>query len=157
MTNGGFPSSSVQLAAIVLVALALVPAGAHFFEMPNKMGLDPDRYMTVQSIYTGWALFGIVIYAALAATLAHAYVVRREPRALALSLGAFLCIAATQVIFWTYTYPMNAASKSWTVMPQPFEAARRQWEYSHAVNAGITLLALFLIVAAVLASRRAPR
>jgi hypothetical protein len=37
--------------------------------------------------------------------------------------------------------------------PDNLEAARRQWEYSHAVNAGITLLSLVLIIAAVLAGK----
>jgi hypothetical protein len=40
----------------VLTALALVPAGAHLFELPNKIGLSQDRYFIVQSIYRGWAL-----------------------------------------------------------------------------------------------------
>jgi len=30
---------------------------------------------------------------------------------------------------------MNVASNNWTVTPADFEAARRQWEYSHAVSA----------------------
>jgi hypothetical protein len=43
-------------------------------------------------------------------------------------------------------------TRSWTVAPENLEMARRQWEYSHAINAGFVLLALVLIVSAVLAS-----
>jgi hypothetical protein len=51
----------VQFFAVILTALALVPAGAHFFELPNKIELAQDHYFIVQNIYRGWALFGIVV------------------------------------------------------------------------------------------------
>lgn len=53
---------AVQFLAIVLTALALVPAGAHLAELPNKIGLDQEAYFIVQSIYRGWALFGIALF-----------------------------------------------------------------------------------------------
>jgi hypothetical protein len=37
-----------------------------------------------------------------------------------------------------FTYPINRATDNWTVLPEAFEVARRQWEYSHAVNAVLT-------------------
>ena len=61
---------SVQFLAVILTALALVPAGAHLFELPNKIGLEQESYFIVQNIYRGWALFGIVLFGALAANLA---------------------------------------------------------------------------------------
>ena len=71
--------------------------------------------------------------------------VRAERAAFLLSLTALLCLGATQVIFWTFTYPMNVATNNWTVTPQDFEAVRQQWEYSHAVNAVLTFAALVTI------------
>jgi len=53
-----------------------------------------------------------------------------------------------------FTYPMNVASRNWTVMPENFAAARRQWEYSHAVNAVLTLVALVTITLSMLAGKR---
>lgn len=144
---------AIQLAAVVFVALCLVPAGAHLFELPNKIDLPADEYMTVQKIYSGWALFAIPIFGALAATLVHTVLVRANGRALLLSLAAFLCIVATQAIFWTYTYPMNTLTQNWTVMPADLEAARQQWETSHAVNAGITFMALVTLTLSILESR----
>src|SRR5262249_23529935 len=67
---------SLRLFTIVMVALCLVPAGAHFFEMINKMSLSPVAYMTVQKIYAGWAFFGIPIIAALLLTSIHAFTMR---------------------------------------------------------------------------------
>ena len=69
-----------------------------------------------------------------------------------LSLGAFLALIGNLEVFFAYTYPINVLTQSWTVAPENLEMARRQWEYSHAVNAGLVLLALVLTVSAVLAS-----
>jgi len=60
-------------------------------------------------------------------------------------MAALLGLVGTQVVFWRFTYPINVASEFWTVMPEPFEAARRQWEYSHAASALLTLGALIMI------------
>jgi hypothetical protein len=68
----------VQLVAIVAAALHLVPTGAHLFELPHKMALSSAEYMTVQQIYAGWELFGIVIAIALLAALANTILVRDE-------------------------------------------------------------------------------
>ena len=46
---------SVRLATIVMVALCLLPAGAHFFELANKMSLSSAEYIAVQKIYAGWS------------------------------------------------------------------------------------------------------
>jgi nitrate/nitrite transporter NarK len=141
---------SVRLITIVMVALCLVPAGAHFFELANKVSLSPAEYMTVQKIYAGWSFFGIPIITALMLTLIHTFMVRNNRTVFKLSLSAALCLAATQVIFWMFTYPINVASNNWTVTPEAFEAARRQWEYSHAVNAPLTFGAFVAITLSVL-------
>jgi hypothetical protein len=77
--------------------------------------------------------FGIAIAAALLLTAMHTFMVHADRAALALSFLAFLCLAATQAIFWIFTYPMNVASNNWTVTPENFEVTRRQWKYSHAL------------------------
>jgi hypothetical protein len=138
--------------ATVLVGLCLVPAGAHLTELPNKIGLSATDYMTVQRIYAGWALWGVAIFAAIAATLAHAILAWRDAPARRLSLGACLALVATQAVFWLYTFPMNALTRNWTVMPDNLDLARRQWEYSHAANALITFAAFLLITLAAVRS-----
>jgi hypothetical protein len=144
---------SARLLAVISVAVCLIPAGAHFFELANKMSLSTADYMTTQKIYAGWSFFGVAIAAAIIFTLTHTVMVRAE-RAFFLSLTALLCLGATQVIFWTFTYPMNVATNNWTINPQDFEAARRQWEYSHAVNAVLTFVALVTITLSTLLYKR---
>ncbi len=146
--------AGVQLAALIFVALALVPGGAHLASLPNKISRAPEAYMVMQQAYSGWALFGIVIYGALLTTALNAIVVRRQRGPFWLSIGAFLLIAATQFIFWTFTYPANAATNNWTVMPDNFEGWRQQWEYSHAINALLTFLAFVLLALSILETRR---
>jgi hypothetical protein len=142
-----------QFLAIVLTALALVPAGAHLFELPNKIGLAEDAYFVVQGIYRGWALFGIVLFGALAANLALAIVVWRQRAPFWLALGAFLLVAATLAIFFTWTYPANQATSNWTVVPADWQELRIQWEYAHAANAVLTFLALCAVTWSVLLTR----
>lgn len=144
---------AVQIIAALAVAVCLVPAGAHLAELANKMRLSDADYMTVQNIYRGWALFGIPIFTALAALFVHTILVRHSRRAVIFSLIALLCIVATQAIFWTYTYPMNALTRNWTVTPSDLDAARQQWEISHAVNAGLTFLAFATLMFSILESR----
>ena len=131
--------NALQFVSLIVVALALIPAGAHLFELPNKIGMPPDQYMIVQNIYRGWALFGIVTITAPLLAFAHMIAVRAHTGAMLLSLVAALCLAAGLLVFFMFTYPMNVATSNWTVTPENFEAARRQWEYSHAVNAVLML------------------
>jgi hypothetical protein len=143
----------VQFLAIVLTALALVPAGAHLFELPNKIGLAEEAYFVVQGIYRGWALFGIVLFGALAANLALAIMVRRKRAPFRLASLAFLAVAATLAIFFTWTYPANLATRDWTVVPTNWQELRLQWEYAHAANAVLTFLALCAVTWSVLLTR----
>ena len=150
-------SRAVQFLAIVLTAVALVPAGAHLFELPNKIGLAQEPYFIVQNIYRGWALFGIVLFGALAANLALTIVLRRQRAASWLALASFLLVALTLAVFFTWTYPANQATANWTVAPENWQALRTQWEYAHAANAVLTFLALCSVtLTALLARERAP-
>jgi hypothetical protein len=129
MLSGAFPAIDVvRLFAIVFIAICLVPAGGHLAEIPNKIALPPGEYMIVQKIYRGRALFGVVVFGALAFTLVHTMMVWREPIPRGLSLQPFLALS-------TYTYPMNALTQNWTVTAENFHMARQQRKYSHAVNA----------------------
>jgi hypothetical protein len=83
--------------------------------------------------------------------------IRAKRAAFLLSLTALLCLGATQLIFWTFTYPMNVATNNWTITPQDFEAARRQWEYSHAVNAVLSFVALVTITLSAFTYKRGSR
>jgi hypothetical protein len=56
---------TVYFLSLLFVALALAPAMAHLLELPNKINLSRDDYLTMQQIYRGWALLGFIVIAAL--------------------------------------------------------------------------------------------
>jgi hypothetical protein len=90
----------LQFVAVVLTALAFVPGGAHLFELLNKMGLPEQQYFIVQSIYRGWALFGVVIFAAIGANLLLSVVLWRRGKTFWLSLAAGLILTVTLLVFF---------------------------------------------------------
>jgi hypothetical protein len=136
--------------ALLSTALALGGALAHLFELPNKIGLPRDAYFIVQQIYAGWAWFGIVIIAAIAANLALAWRLWRHDRKSALFAAASAAlIALTLGIFFPWTFPANQATLNWTTIPEDWERLRTAWEYSHAVNALINTAAFLTTAVAV--------
>jgi hypothetical protein len=143
-----------SISALLFTALAMVPAGAHLAEVVHKMRLSEADYRVVQQIYGGWALFGIVVFAAILSTLSLAISLRAQPRALAPSLIALGCLVGTQVVFWSLTYPVNRATVNWTVFPTNWSDLRAQWEYSHALAAVLNLIAFLSTVGAVLRQTR---
>lgn len=148
--------SIARFFSLLFAALALAPALAHVLELPNKIGLSRADYLTVQQIYRGWAWLGIVVVGALLSTLALTIVLRNRNRAFGLVLLAFLCIAGTQVVFWTFTFPVNRQTMNWSMMPEHWPALRAQWEYSHATAAVLNFIALVALIASALTTDRPP-
>jgi hypothetical protein len=147
------PLKVVQFLALALSALALVPSGAHLFELPNKINLAAEQYFIVQNIYRDWSLFGIALIGALIANLALALLLRGRGAPFVLALFAFLCIALTLVVFFIWTYPANQATNNWTMIPDNWEQLRRDWEYSHAANAVVTFAAFCAVALSSLMTR----
>jgi ABC-type cobalamin transport system permease subunit len=142
--------STARFLSLLFAALALAPALAHLLELPNKIGLSREDYLTVQQIYRGWALLGFVVAGALLSTLILTIMVRKRPKEFALTLVAFACIVGTQVVFWAFTFPANQQTSNWTVLPENWMALRTQWEYSHAASAVLNLIALIALIVSVL-------
>ena len=141
----------IYFLSLLFVALALAPAMAHLLELLNKINLSREDYLTVQQIYRGWALLGFVVAGALLSTLALTITVRKERKPFIFAFIAFLCIARTQVVFWTCTSPANQATNNWTMLPENWVELRWQWEYSHATSAVLNLVALVTLILSVLA------
>jgi phosphoglycerol transferase MdoB-like AlkP superfamily enzyme len=131
----------VRFFALVLTGLALIAPGAHLFEMFRKMRLSQGDYFIVQGIYQGWWIAGLLLPAALIANLALMFSVRVDRPAFFLAMAAAGLIALNLAIFVIWTQPANAVTQNWTLQPENWQALRTQWEYSHAVNAAVTLLA----------------
>jgi hypothetical protein len=61
---------AVYFTSLLFTALSLAPGLAHLLELPNKIHLPAQEYLTVQQIYRGWALLGIALFLAFASNLA---------------------------------------------------------------------------------------
>ena len=137
-----------QFLAVILTALALLPGGAHVMSLSAKIAMPEEPYFVVQQIYRGWAWAGAVIFLAIFVNILAALLTRANRRKWPLFAAAGLLIAATLAIFFTWTYPANQATGNWTSVPENWEQLRTEWEYSHAVNAAISFLALLCSVGA---------
>jgi hypothetical protein len=131
--------------AVLLTGLALIAPGAHLYEIANKMSLSGSEYFIVQKIYMGWWMAGLLLPLALVANLLLAY---SEKNLFALGAAAF--ILTSLLIFYFFTYPVNVSTQNWTLMPDNWAALRQQWEYSHAINAGVLFSAFCLAILAAL-------
>ena len=139
--------------ALVFTALALVPYGAHLFALPNKIGMTQDQYFVAQQAYRNWWLVSLVLIPAMLLNIVLAYLLYGEQPAFALAVAACVCMASTLVIFFSFTSPANVATQNWTVASANWAELRWQWEYSHAVNAGLMLVTFGLLALAVVLRR----
>ena len=117
--------SIVSFIALVLTAIALIPAGAHVFEMAGKMKLGRDAYFVVQGLYRGWAWFGIALVGSFLACLTNV-VLPGTRRDRLLSLFAALMIAVSLAIFFVFVYPANQITQNWTTIPANWKTWRTQ-------------------------------
>jgi hypothetical protein len=138
---------------LLLTGMTMVAAGAHLLELLNKLSLPRNDYIIVQQMYRGWALLGIVIVAALLATLATVVIGRRQRKVMVPALVALASLVGAQAIFWLLTYPVNQATGNWTAVPADWLGLRLQWEFSHAAGAVLDLAAFISLILAALARR----
>jgi hypothetical protein len=144
----------VSFLALVFTALALVPYGAHLFSLPNKIGMTQEHYFIAQRAYDNWAPVSLVLFPAVLFNIILAYLLRGEGAAFYLALAGCVCMAATLVVFFIWTYPGNVGTKNWTVAPANWEYLRTRWEYSHAANAVLAFASFCLMTLASLTPRR---
>ena len=142
--------SLAQLLALVLTALALVPEGAHVLQLPNKLPMSRDAYLAVQQVYRGWNRVGVAVLPAVIATLWLALIADKATEAPAAI--AFVAMLMTQLVFWSFTFPVNRLTHNWTYAPENWERLRDRWEISHAVNAMLIFIALVCVAVAALRS-----
>ncbi|NEK20427.1 hypothetical protein [Rhizobium leguminosarum] len=125
----------MRFLAVIITGLALAAPAAHAFALLNKIGMAKADYFVAQQAYAGWWIVGLLLPLALLIAL------RGDRTAMLLSVAAAALIALNLIIFMVFTQPANAATENWTVQPENWESLRAQWEYSHAINAAVTLLA----------------
>jgi hypothetical protein len=145
---------TVAFLSLLFGALVLAPSAAHVLEMHQKMQLARQDYGIVQQIYRGWAFLGVLQLAALVVTFLK--LLQEKGVVFKLTLAALLCYVAMLTNFFTFTFPVNQVTRNWAYLPASWMQLRQQWEYSHAVSAGLVLIAFVLLLAGVLLDKDAP-
>lgn len=116
---------TLQFFAVLFTAVTMAASWAHLLELPNKIVLSQDDYLTVQQIYRGWALLGFILLGVLVITVALALLRRRQGIAFYFAVVAAVCIAIGLAVFLLFTLPANQATQNWTILPPQWEELRR--------------------------------
>jgi hypothetical protein len=160
----------LQILTILLVSIGMALSLAHALELPGKLRLSKEEYLTVQPIYyPGFTVGGIFGEGgAIVATLALLILTPFDTSAFWLTLIALLALLVMHAIYWMLTHPVNdfwlkderlhaigaafftigASSRPCRSIPQDWIKLRDQWEYSHIARAAAAMLSLIALVTA---------
>jgi hypothetical protein len=155
----------LEIVAIVLLALTLVPPLAHALELPGKLRLSRDQYVAVQEIYyPGFTIGGFAEIGAIVATGALVFLMP-ENRGFRLTLVALVMLLVMHGLYWLLTHPVNkfwvkdanlgGAGKAFFGVGRAADAGgdwaalRDRWEYSHVARAVCAVLSLVALLAAI--------
>lgn len=155
----------LQIVALFLVAAAWAFAFAHAAEMPGKMRLDRRTYLAVQTIYyPGFTIGGASEPLAVVLLAVLLGMTPPDGDAFWWTALALAATAATHLIFWFVTQPVNrlwmqeqelgtAGNAFFATGAAPpgagWKRLRDRWERSHLVRAGLMTLAFVAMTIAV--------
>src|SRR5438874_13674823 len=95
----------LYIVTVLIVVLAAVPAVAHALELPGKMRLSKEEYVSMQRVYyPGFALAGLAEPAGILITL---ILLARAPVDTVWLTTALVGLVGMQVIYWSVTHPVN--------------------------------------------------
>ncbi|NJL40984.1 MAG: hypothetical protein HC899_32840 [Leptolyngbyaceae cyanobacterium SM1_4_3] len=141
---------------LMLASLSLSPSMAHLLEMPQRLKFDQQLWVQVTVFGNVYRLFGSVgavfEVGAILAAIVLTTLVRKHRSGFYWTLAGTLLLVLALVSWILFVAPMNAEFAQWLTNPVPvnWTRYRDQWEYAHATNAVIKLLALSLLVLSVL-------
>jgi hypothetical protein len=158
-------SATLQVITLMLVALGMAMTVGHALELPGKMRLSKEEYFAVQPIYYPGFTIGSIFgeFGSMVATAILLFVTPWNTTAFWLVFAALLSLLAMHALYWVLTHPVN---KIWlkgheltgggatffsiggSAAALDWEAARKQWEYSHVARAVLSAAALALIATA---------
>lgn len=157
---------ALQVATLLFVAIAMATALAHALELPGKLRLSKDEYLTVQKIYyPGFTVGGAAEPIALLLLIALMFMTTAGA-SFWLTASAFAALAIAHALYWVVTHPVNnfwlkdlrlrgagASFFAFDLVGRPgdddWTQMRNRWESSHAVRAALTVTSLILIAAAI--------
>jgi hypothetical protein len=161
---------TLEVLTLVMVAIATALALAHALELPGKLRLTKDEYLAMQPIYyPGFTIAGIAEPLSLLLLAVLMVMTPAGSTAFALTVAAFVALAAMHIAYWLLTHPVNnfwlkdmrlravgrgffaldPLQRSGTDTQPDWMHLRNRWEFSHVVRAALGLAGLVLIATAV--------
>jgi hypothetical protein len=153
--------------SLFLVVLTVVTSFAHVLELPGKMRLTRDQYLTVQPIYyPGFTYAGVAEPLSIVALAVLLWLSPRFTAAFWLLALALVAAMLTHFLYWVLVAPVNRVWLGGEALPDSarrffgmtedagqtdWTALRDRWEWSHVCRAATSMTAFLLLVAAALA------
>jgi hypothetical protein len=161
----------LQVATVLLVAIAMSLALAHALELPGKLRLDKESYRSVQRIYyPGFTIGGFSEWLGILSIILLLWLTPASTSSFRWTLVGLFAMVAMHATYWIVTHPVN---KFW-LKDQDLGAfgagffgfdplkrnangndrelwrrLRNRWEYSHVTRAVLSAAALIALVVAV--------
>lgn len=157
----------LQIVAVILAALALVPSLAHALELPGKMRLAKEAYFAAQTIYyPGFTVAGMGEPLGVIATFSLLVLTPQASADFWLTLVALAGLAGMQAVYWLFTHPVNKVwlqgenlssagsgffsfASAGAPVAQDWQRLRDRWEYSHLARAGLAATSFLALVVAI--------
>jgi hypothetical protein len=146
-----------RFVTLMLTALSVGMALCHLMERPARRNYAPALWSRVTNVEGTYRLFGPPVGAsieggALIAAVALSIFVRKRRPAFTLTLFGAACMAAVQVAWWLFVFPVNSQMVNWTPgsLPANFTELRDKWERTHAARAILQIVGLGSLVLSVL-------
>jgi hypothetical protein len=141
-----------------MLVVALLGPAAHVLEIPGKLRLAPEAWLTVQqNLYAAFPVIGALGYVGAPLVVgAFAWSVRGTAEARAAWIAAGL-VAVALVAWMLIVSPVNGriAAATPATLPPDWTAWRMRWETGHAVAALLVVVALVVLLRGVLRQARA--
>lgn len=99
---------ALQVATVLLVAIATALALAHALEWPGKLRLAKQEYFAIQPIYyPGFTIGGVAEPGALLLALVLLFTTPTGTLVYWLTIAGFIALLAMHVTYWVLTHPLN--------------------------------------------------
>jgi Domain of unknown function (DUF1772) len=147
---------SWRFITLMLAAFSLSLSMTHLLELPQRMQFDRELWVRVTVVENIYKLFGTVGAAfeitAILTAIILMFLVRNRGSTFYWTLGGAILLVLAFVSWIVFIAPMNAEFAKWLTNPIPADwmRYRDQWEYAHAVNAVIKIIAVGLLAISVL-------
>ena len=141
---------------ILLTAVLMTMGFTHLWQLPQRIDYDGTLWLETLTFYIKFGPSGpgpVIEVAAIQSAILVAFLVRDRRPAFAWTLVAAISLVLSLGLWWVLIYPVNRELLKWTAetLPQNWTDFRDQWEYAHAVRAGLMFVALGALVWSVVA------